>query len=298
MRRAGPARAGRHRLPAGGPAAAPQLRARQPGRARRGRGRQRPVRHRGGLRRLLVGPRPGAGPGRRRRRRRGALRLGPHPTGDLQRRGGLRRRRAASAATASGCCPNYSVFDEQRYFTPGDTGLTLVSVAGVTVGVSICEDAWTADGPDRRPRARRRRPGREPQRLAVQRGQGRGPPRRRRATGPPSPAPPSPTSTRSAARTSSSSTATRWSSAPTARVVARAAQFTEGLVIVDVEVPERTGRRRASRSSRPRLAPRPRPVPPSSPSAWPPGCPRSPRCGTRWCSAPATSSARTASPTW
>jgi NAD+ synthase (glutamine-hydrolysing) len=43
--------------------------------------------------------------------------------------------------------PNYSVFDEQRYFTPGDTDLTLVSVAGVAVGVSICEDAWTADGP-------------------------------------------------------------------------------------------------------------------------------------------------------
>ena len=92
VRRAGPARARRHRLPAGGPAAAPQLRARQPGRGRRGRGRQRPVRHRGGLRRLLVGSRPGAGPRRRRRRRRGALRLGPHPTGDLQRRGGLRRR--------------------------------------------------------------------------------------------------------------------------------------------------------------------------------------------------------------
>jgi NAD+ synthase (glutamine-hydrolysing) len=43
--------------------------------------------------------------------------------------------------------PNYSVFDEQRYFTPGDSDLTLVSVAGVTVGVSICEDAWTAKGP-------------------------------------------------------------------------------------------------------------------------------------------------------
>jgi NAD+ synthase (glutamine-hydrolysing) len=43
--------------------------------------------------------------------------------------------------------PNYSVFDEQRYFTPGDTGLALVSVRGVAVGVSICEDAWTADGP-------------------------------------------------------------------------------------------------------------------------------------------------------
>jgi NAD+ synthase (glutamine-hydrolysing) len=45
--------------------------------------------------------------------------------------------------------PNYAVFDEQRYFTPGsDTG-QLFEVAGARVGVSICEDAWIADGPMR-----------------------------------------------------------------------------------------------------------------------------------------------------
>ena len=43
--------------------------------------------------------------------------------------------------------PNYSVFDEQRYFAPGSDGLQLFAVAGVSVGVSICEDAWAADGP-------------------------------------------------------------------------------------------------------------------------------------------------------
>ena len=37
--------------------------------------------------------------------------------------------------------PNYGVFDEQRYFTPGQTPLVM-SLQGVQVGVLICEDAW------------------------------------------------------------------------------------------------------------------------------------------------------------
>jgi NAD+ synthase (glutamine-hydrolysing) len=43
--------------------------------------------------------------------------------------------------------PNYSVFDEQRYFVPGDEPLMLWQVAGVPVGVTICEDAWVDGGP-------------------------------------------------------------------------------------------------------------------------------------------------------
>lgn len=43
--------------------------------------------------------------------------------------------------------PNYSVFDEQRYFVPGSEPLQLFGVAGLPVGVSICEDAWRDDGP-------------------------------------------------------------------------------------------------------------------------------------------------------
>jgi NAD+ synthase (glutamine-hydrolysing) len=43
--------------------------------------------------------------------------------------------------------PNYSVFDEQRYFVPGGEPLQLYGVGGVRVGVSICEDAWSDDGP-------------------------------------------------------------------------------------------------------------------------------------------------------
>jgi len=42
--------------------------------------------------------------------------------------------------------PNYQVFDEKRYFTPGSE-LALWSINGVTVGISICEDLWIDDGP-------------------------------------------------------------------------------------------------------------------------------------------------------
>ena len=37
--------------------------------------------------------------------------------------------------------PNYQVFDERRYFTPGN-GVGVFEVAGVRVGLLICEDAW------------------------------------------------------------------------------------------------------------------------------------------------------------
>ena len=43
--------------------------------------------------------------------------------------------------------PNYAVFDEQRYFAPGSGTSPLVEVAGVRVGVSICEDAFSPTGP-------------------------------------------------------------------------------------------------------------------------------------------------------
>jgi NAD+ synthase (glutamine-hydrolysing) len=43
--------------------------------------------------------------------------------------------------------PNYSVFDEQRYFVPSTVDGPLFVVAGVRVAVSICEDAWSPTGP-------------------------------------------------------------------------------------------------------------------------------------------------------
>ena len=39
------------------------------------------------------------------------------------------------------CLPNYTVFDEQRYFSPG-TEPCIVDVDGVRCGVIICEDVW------------------------------------------------------------------------------------------------------------------------------------------------------------
>jgi len=42
--------------------------------------------------------------------------------------------------------PNYSVFDEQRYFVPG-TETCSVAVGGEKVGVTICEDVWLPGGP-------------------------------------------------------------------------------------------------------------------------------------------------------
>ena len=41
--------------------------------------------------------------------------------------------------------PNYSVFDERRYFTSGEAPVTL-DVAGVKAGLTICEDVWV-EGP-------------------------------------------------------------------------------------------------------------------------------------------------------
>jgi NAD+ synthase (glutamine-hydrolysing) len=37
--------------------------------------------------------------------------------------------------------PNYSVFDEQRYFTAGDTACVR-EIGGVRLGVTVCEDIW------------------------------------------------------------------------------------------------------------------------------------------------------------
>ncbi|MDH4136052.1 MAG: NAD+ synthase, partial [Anaerolineae bacterium] len=42
--------------------------------------------------------------------------------------------------------PNYSVFDEDRYFQAGQTSSVFV-IRGATIGVSICEDIWHPTGP-------------------------------------------------------------------------------------------------------------------------------------------------------
>lgn len=40
--------------------------------------------------------------------------------------------------------PNYEVFDEKRYFEPGEAAC-VVDIKGVQVGITICEDIWFAD---------------------------------------------------------------------------------------------------------------------------------------------------------
>jgi NAD+ synthase (glutamine-hydrolysing) len=42
--------------------------------------------------------------------------------------------------------PNYGVFDEFRYFVPGDS-LTVLRISGADVAVVICEDLWQDGGP-------------------------------------------------------------------------------------------------------------------------------------------------------
>lgn len=42
--------------------------------------------------------------------------------------------------------PNYGVFDEERYFEPGN-GILLARLGGTLFGVTICEDLWSEDGP-------------------------------------------------------------------------------------------------------------------------------------------------------
>lgn len=46
--------------------------------------------------------------------------------------------------------PNYGVFDEERYFSSGHEvaeSPTLFRIGGLLVGVTVCEDIWSADGP-------------------------------------------------------------------------------------------------------------------------------------------------------
>ena len=42
--------------------------------------------------------------------------------------------------------PNYGVFDEYRNFTPGNHSL-VIRVCGVDIGIAICEDIWQEGGP-------------------------------------------------------------------------------------------------------------------------------------------------------
>ena len=75
-----------------------------------------------------------------------------HPCGDSHRTRSVSVQQRFNMATvvSEGCVvasyakrelPNYQVFDERRYFTPGD-GPCVFEVQGLRVGLLICEDAW------------------------------------------------------------------------------------------------------------------------------------------------------------
>jgi NAD+ synthase (glutamine-hydrolysing) len=80
---------------------------------------------------------PGAAPGRGPRH---AVERGPRNAIGLLHRGRV------VARYFKHHLPNYGVFDEDRYFVPGET-LTVVRIGGVDVGLTICEDLWQAGGP-------------------------------------------------------------------------------------------------------------------------------------------------------
>ncbi|MFM9135676.1 MAG: NAD+ synthase [bacterium] len=75
----------------------------------------------------------------------GATRLG-RPRGGPVNAAAVLHRGAVVARYAKHHLPNYGVFDEYRYFVPGDSP-TVIRVAGVDVALAICEDLWQEGGP-------------------------------------------------------------------------------------------------------------------------------------------------------
>ena len=67
------------------------------------------------------------------------------PAGAPRNAGAVLHRGAVVLTFAKHHLPNYGVFDEFRYFVPGDT-LPMIRVHGVDVAVAICEDMWQDGG--------------------------------------------------------------------------------------------------------------------------------------------------------
>ncbi len=61
--------------------------------------------------------------------------------GVLYNTAGVLHRGAIVAEYHKQSLPNYQVFDEKRYFSPGDAPC-IVNIGGLRVGLSICEDIW------------------------------------------------------------------------------------------------------------------------------------------------------------
>lgn len=67
------------------------------------------------------------------------------PAGAPQNAAAVLYRGAVALSFAKHHLPNYGVFDEFRYFVPGET-LPVVRVRGVDVALAICEDLWQDGG--------------------------------------------------------------------------------------------------------------------------------------------------------
>jgi len=64
-----------------------------------------------------------------------------HEHGQLFNAASLLREGRVHATYRKQLLPNYSVFDEKRYFAPG-SATCVVEIGGIPVGLSICEDVW------------------------------------------------------------------------------------------------------------------------------------------------------------
>ncbi|GAA3805431.1 NAD+ synthase [Streptomyces phyllanthi] len=74
----------------------------------------------------------------------GRPRLG-QPAGSPRNAAAVLHRGEVALAFAKHHLPNYGVFDEFRYFVPGDT-MPVVRVHGIDVALAICEDLWQDGG--------------------------------------------------------------------------------------------------------------------------------------------------------
>ncbi len=72
-------------------------------------------------------------------------RLG-RPAGEPENAAALLYRGEVIATYAKHHLPNYGVFDEARYFVPGDR-LPVVRLHGIDIAMCICEDLWQEGGP-------------------------------------------------------------------------------------------------------------------------------------------------------
>ena len=72
----------------------------------------------------------------------------PHKNGPIHNAACIAKEGKKIGVYHKQCLPNYGVFDELRYFTPGSR-LCMFTLHGKKVGLTICEDLWLVDGPAR-----------------------------------------------------------------------------------------------------------------------------------------------------